>query len=149
MTTLLRAGYGRPILSLESAVHLGTLEHYILDVARGSISALATTVGKQTLLVDWSRIRSFGPDAIVIGSEADLRPADSDREIQTLNGKLTLIGRAVLSDQGTRLGILDDASFEEASGFLTLLHVDGVDIPIAALRGHGSYALMVSHAAMA
>jgi uncharacterized protein YrrD len=148
MTTTLRSCYGRPILSRETAVHLGTLEHYVLDVGRGSISALATTSGKQTLILDWANISSFGPDAIVIGSDADLRPANGERENQTLSGALALIGKSVLSDQGCALGVLDDASFEEASGLLTTLHIDGHDIPIAALRGHGSYAVMVSHAAM-
>ena len=148
MTTTLRSCYGRALLSRESAVHLGNLEHYILDVARGAISALATTSGKQTLLVDWADIISFGPDAIVVGSDADLRPASSEREHQTISGALALIGKTVLSDRGNLLGTLEDASFEEASGFLTTLSVDGQHLPISALRGHGSYALMVSQAAI-
>lgn len=148
MSTTLRSCYGRSIVSRESAVHLGNLEHYILNVAQGAINALATTSGKQTLLLDWRNITSFGPDAIVVSSAADLRPAGDERENQFISGELALIGKTVLSDQGNRLGTLDDASFDEASGLLTALHVDGQHIPIAALRGHGNYAVMVSQAAM-
>lgn len=144
----MRGCFGRPVVSRQDATTIGELAHFVVDVHRGAVTGLVIGSGKGAGVVAWTNVISFGPDAIVIRDASDIRPPAGKLEEQAASGALNVLQSTVLDDEGNSRGPISDVSFDANSGWLTGVHLAERDIvvPTAALRGHGSYALMVTAA---
>lgn len=135
---------GRKVVSRESAEQVGTVRHVVIDAATRRIAALHVHGRKKkALLVDWSAVTGFGPDAVVIDTEDSLRPPAEGDELTVTSGKLSLEGRLVLSDGGDSLGEVADIEFDEESGEVLAIAAGGELLDAARLRAIGPYCLIL------
>jgi len=143
--TLLSEATGRPVVSRASAERIGKLGSVLVDTPAGRLRAVCVVSGRQTRVVDWEAVVGFGPDAVMVESEDRLREPADDQERLAAAGKLDLAGRRVLDDMGNALGMVSDVELDPHTGQVTALLVqDGAAVPVARLRGVGSYAVVVT-----
>jgi uncharacterized protein YrrD len=104
---------------------------------------LGKVSGAGTLLA-WDDVQGFGPDAVTVASDAVLRPARDQLEQRAENNDLEILGKRVLSEQGTQLGTVTDVDFDPETGAVTLLITKTETISGQRLIGLGGYAAVVS-----
>ena len=132
------------MISRDSAEQVGTLRHVVIDVAARRIVALHVDGRKKkSLLVDWSAITGFGPDAIVVESEDALRPPAEGGELEAASGKLNLDGRLALSEGGDALGVVTDIEFDEVSGAIECVVTEEGRYHATRLRAIGPYCVIL------
>jgi uncharacterized protein YrrD len=139
-----------PVYSKDSAAEVGRVVRYLVDAGAARIAAVH--IGgrrRRALLADWSHIVGFGPDAVVVDSEENLRHPDSEREQQVVAGNLDLFGRRVLTDSGHEIGELTDVSFDEDEGAVEALHTTRSVVAGDGLLAIGPYAVVVQRDAVA
>ncbi len=144
MSDSFRQASGRKLISRASAQELGTVAHLLVDGERRQIAAVVTGRGKKARLVDWAAISGFGPDAVMVGDEADLRPPADDRERLAADGKLELLGKRALTESGHEIGTVDDVTFDTGTGALESLRVGDREVSAGAMLGSGSYAVVLA-----
>jgi uncharacterized protein YrrD len=143
MSDSFRQAAGRKVISRTSAQEVGQVAHLLVDAGQRRITALIIGRGRKAHLVDWSAITGFGPDAIMVGDDAAVRPAADDRERAAVDGKLELVGKRALTERGNGLGIVDDVTFDAQTGALQSLHVGDRVLPVGSLLGSGSFAVVI------
>ena len=96
---------GRPVLSRATANALGQTHDLLLDPVRAVLAGLCVLLPDATLrLVDYGEIYSFGPDAVMINSDASVVPVqESPLKVLPL-AKLNLMGANVVTEGGRLLG---------------------------------------------
>lgn len=146
MSDSFRRSRGRKVVSRASAHELGTVAHLLVDAARGHVAAVVIGHGKKAVVVDWSALSGFGPDAVMVADEGALRPPADDRERAAADGKLDIVGIRALTEHGNALGTVDDVTFDPQTGALEALLVGEREVPAVALLGVGSYAAVLEGA---
>ncbi len=144
MSETYRQIQGRKVVSRASAHELGSASDLLFDVREGSVTGLVVGSGRKARIVDWANVSGFGPDAVMVGDDADAREPVGEREEKACSGKLGLVGSRVLSEKGNELGTFDDIVFDPADGRVLGLVVGDREMPAGALLGAGSYAAVVS-----
>ena len=145
MTDSFREAHGRKVVSRATAEALGELSHMVVDSSRRHVSAVVVSKGKKhAFVVDWEHISGFGPDAVMVKSEDTLRPPADDHEQETVDGKLELVGKRVLSERGNEHGSITDVEFDPDSGDIGSLLVGEERITPTDLLGVGSYAAVLA-----
>jgi uncharacterized protein YrrD len=143
MSESFREASGRKVVSRASAQDLGTVSHLLVDAGRRRVAAVVVGRGRRARLVDWAEVSGFGPDAVMVADEASLRPPGDDRERDGVDGKLEIVGTRALTDRGNDLGVVDDVTFDAATGALEMLRIGDRDVPSGSLLGSGSYAVVL------
>ncbi|PLS74946.1 MAG: hypothetical protein CYG61_09930 [Actinobacteria bacterium] len=143
MSDSFRRATGRKVVSRASAEEVGVVAHLLVDAGRHRVAAVVIGRGKKARLVDWAQLSSFGPDAVMVAEESALRPPADDREQAAADGKLELVGKRALTEQGNEMGRVEDVSFDPDSGALETLIVKDRHIPAEALLANGSYAAVL------
>lgn len=134
---------GLPVIATGTAEEIGAIEHFV--VRHGRIEAIHVGGGRRhPALLDWSDVRSFGDDAVMIDDETRLHEASGDVEEQAARGDLVMLDKRVLRDDGDELGTVGDVEFDPDDGCITGLVVDGTTLPGDRLRGVGTYAVVVT-----
>jgi uncharacterized protein YrrD len=146
VTDSFRRSRGRKVVSRASAHQLGTVDHLVVDAARRHVAAVVVGHGRKAVLVDWSALSGFGPDAVMVADEGALRPPADDRERAAADGKHEIVGIRALTEHGNALGTVDDVTFDPGTGALEALLVGQREIPASALLGVGSYAAVLDAA---
>jgi uncharacterized protein YrrD len=134
-----RQATGRAVLSRATAEKVGEVGQFVVDARSKRVVAVTVGKGRKARVVEWEGITGFGPDAVMIESEAALRePVDDEL-------KHDWLGRRLLNDHGFELGAVRDVEFDADSGALSTLAAEG-DRSISAdlVRGAGSYAIVVA-----
>ena len=145
MTDSFREAHGRKVVSRATAEALGELSHMVVDSSRRHVYAVVVSKGKKhAFVVDWEHISGFGPDAVMVKSEDTLRPPADDHERETVDGKLELVGKRVLSERGNEHGSITDVEFDPDSGNIGSVLVGEERIPATDLLGIGSYAAVLA-----
>jgi len=145
VTDSFREAHGRKVVSRATAEALGELSHMVVDSSRRHVSAVVVSKGKKhAFVVDWEHISGFGPDAVMVESEDTLRPPADDHEQETVDGKLELVGKRVLSERGNEHGSITDVEFDPDSGDIGSLLVGEERITPTDLLGVGSYAAVLA-----
>jgi len=143
MSDSFRSVAGRKVISRATARDLGVVDHLLVDADQRRIAAIVVGRGRKAQLVDWAELSGFGPDAVMVGDDGALRVPVDDRERASTEGKLDLIGKRTLTEQGNQLGVLVDVTFDTATGALEMLRVGDRDIPAVSLLGCGPYAVVL------
>lgn len=143
MSDSFRRAAGRKVISRASARDLGEVGHFLVDAEQRQIVAIVVGRGRKARLVDWAHLSGFGPDAVMVTDEGALRPPVDDRERAAADGRLDLVGKRALTERGNALGILDDVTFDPATGVVEVLRIGDRDIPAGSLLGSGSYAVVL------
>ena len=134
---------GRRVVSRASADDVGRLGHLLVDAEQRRITAVVIGKVRKARLVDWEEIIGFGPDAVIISDDAAARPPADDHERAATHGELDVVGRRVLTDRGTDVGVVDDVTFDPGTGSVLALLIGQREVPAGALLGSGSYAVVI------
>lgn len=134
---------GKPVLSRDSAEELGRVTGVAIALDPPRVTSLVVKSGRKTGVVPRERVTSFGPDAVVVGSDDAWREPSTDDDERAAGGRSVPVGTRVLTDAGNELGTVSDGEFDPGND--TVVAVFAQDRPIDAprLRGLGSYALVV------
>ncbi|HZQ78150.1 MAG TPA: PRC-barrel domain-containing protein [Acidimicrobiia bacterium] len=144
MNDSFRQSSSRRVVSRASAADVGRLGHLLVDAEQRRITAVVVGKGRKARLVDWDEIIGFGPDAVIISDDAAARPPADDHEGAAAHGEFELVGRRVLTDRGTEVGVVDDVTFDPGTGSVLALLVGEREVPAGALLGSGSYAVVIN-----
>ena len=130
---------GTEVVSRADAEKLGKVEGAVVDVHAKVVTSWQVGKGRHASFVDHSSLTGIGDAAAVVDEAPSLHPAATDLE----NAKLTILGSLVLSEAGDSLGKVTDVDVDTASGAITMVKTDNVQIPADLMLGFGSYALVV------
>ena len=135
---------GQRVLTVDDAQQIGSVRRLILDRDRGAVvgAHLEGSLGSTTLL-PWDKVKSIGPDALMIDSVSELEEPNREVRDRIEAGHYDLDGKTVYSDQGDSLGTLDDIEFDEQSGRVMRLHVPGHALPLQRFVAVGPDAVIV------
>jgi len=111
--------------------------------ARVALLRLGKVSGAGTLLA-WEDVRGFGPDAVTVATDAVIRPPRDGVEQRAEDNDLDILGKRVLTEQGTELGTVTDVDFDPETGAVTTLITKSNTIAGQRLIGLGGYAAVVS-----
>lgn len=136
---------GTRVLTRATADEIGRVLHVVVDPAERRIAALHVAGRRRkALLIDWTAVVGFGPDAVVVTDRDALRPPRDERERRVVSGDLELEGRLVLSDAGDAIGTVADVEFDEGSGELLTVVTDGNRHDAAGLLAIGPYCVVLA-----
>lgn len=135
---------GQRVLTVDDAQEVGGVRRLILDAERGAVVAahIEGSVGSTTLL-PWEKVKSIGPDALMVESVRELEEPDRGVRDRIEAGYYDLEGRTVYTEQGDALGTLEDIEFDEQSGRVMRLHVPGHALPLQRFVAVGPDAVIV------
>jgi len=135
----------RAVVNTATATRVARVDGFVVlpGPARVALLRLGKVSGAGTLLA-WDDVQGFGPDAVTVASDAVLRPARDQLEQRAENNDLEILGKRVLSEQGTELGTVTDVDFDPETGAVTLLITKTETISGQRLIGLGGYAAVVS-----
>jgi uncharacterized protein YrrD len=135
----------RAVVSTATATRVARVDGFVVlpGPARVALLRLGRVSGHGTLLA-WEDVQGFGPDAVTVATDAVIRPPRDDREQRAENNDLEILGKRLLSEQGTELGTVTDVDFDPESGAVTSLITKTDTVAGQRLIGLGGYAAVVS-----
>jgi sporulation protein YlmC with PRC-barrel domain len=121
---------GQRVVTRDGGHLLGGIERVLLDVGRGAISVaqLQPPTGGQVIF-EWSAVAEIGRDA-VIASESRTREPEGELEQRLVRGELELMGKTVLTEEGSSLGELEDLEIDESSGQVIRIQLPNLVVPV-------------------
>lgn len=140
---LFSEGVGRKVLAMKDARPLGKVARFLIDAAGGRVAAVQVDGSGSGGLVDWENVSGFGPDAVMVGGAEQIRGPVGPWEERWYRGEFSLRGTLVLSEEGEARGRLADVEFDEGSGRLQALVMEGGRLPVDRLVALGPYAVIV------
>ncbi|MFF9813230.1 PRC-barrel domain-containing protein [Streptomyces sp. NPDC014006] len=130
---------GLPVLTAVEAASLGKVEAVSIDAATATVSYLRLAgTSRHADAVSWSAVEAVGPDAVIVRSRMA-----AGRTAPDVPEHHEVVGRRVLTDQGTEHGTVKDVAFDPDSGRVLTLFTALGDIPGERLIGVGPYAVVV------
>ncbi len=134
---------GRKVVSTSTAATLGRIGSFVVDGRQSRVLALQLkkTEGKADTL-RWADLHAFGADAVTVTGPDAIREAGED--VARWSDKAhRVLGKRVLSVGGDELGEVSDVEFDETSGAISALMMNGGEPTPCRLVGAGSYAVVV------
>ncbi len=119
MSVLMRSGEirGRPVVTLDTAEDVAEVKDVVLSYATAGL--VGFTLNKRGYLgsplkevLPWSRVASLGRDAVMIAGAGALGADDAAMTEAGEAGQPDVLGVAVMTDDGTRLGTVADVIVE-------------------------------------
>lgn len=135
----------RAVVSTATATRVARVDGFVVlpGPARVALLRLGKVSGHGTLLA-WEDVQGFGPDAVTVATDAVIRPPRDDLEQRAEDNDLEILGKRLLSEQGTELGTVTDVDFDPETGAVTSLITKADTVAGQRLIGLGSYAAVVS-----
>jgi uncharacterized protein YrrD len=135
----------RTVVSTATATRVARVDGFVVlpGPARVALLRLGKVSGHGTLLA-WEDVQGFGPDAVTVATDAVIRPPRDDLEQRAEDNDLDILGKRLLSEQGTELGTVTDVDFDPETGAVTSLITKTDTVAGQRLIGLGSYAAVVS-----
>jgi len=135
----------RAVVNTATATRVARVDGFVVlpGPARVALLRLGKVSGAGTLL-SWGDVQGFGPDAVTVATDAVIRPARDSLEQRAEDNDLEILGKRVLSEQGTELGTITDVDFDPETGAVTSLITKTEIIAGQRLIGLGGYAAVVS-----
>lgn len=113
---------GRPIVAMESGKKIDQVRDLVFDHQAGKLMALLVDEAgwfRAAKVIPFEQVRSVGDDAIMVTNESVVEAAKGDSHIAALlESKVNLIGLAVLTASGQKLGRVTDLLLDERSGMV-------------------------------
>lgn len=117
---------GLPVIDLDRGERLGTVGDVVIDLANRRLVALVVEgngLFKTATVLDLARIKALGQDAVTVAG-LDVPARCPEGEGRCRSGDL--IGRMVLDNRGSDMGVLDDLVFDNGGGIRALVLSGGV-----------------------
>lgn len=136
----------RQLVSTTSARTIARIESLLVDAEASRVAGLRLKkVAGEGSTIAWEELHSFGRDVVTVDGDEGIQAGDP--RLEELSHKdRQLLGKRVLEESGTELGVVEDVEFDPATGALTSILTSSHTIEGARLRGVGSYAVVVSRA---
>jgi sporulation protein YlmC with PRC-barrel domain len=108
---------GLPVIDPTAARKVGTVSDYQVDPAAGRLAALdvAPLDGGEAQRILAQRIRRVGGSAVMLTARGGSMPSSPSELNERWLDTSTLVGLEVMSEDGTRVGHLVDATFDQDS----------------------------------
>ena len=99
----------RAVVNTATATRVARVDGFVVlpGPARVALLRLGKVSGAGTLL-SRDDVQGFGPDAVTVVTDAVIRPARDGLEQRAEDNDLEILGKRVLSEQGTELGTVTD-----------------------------------------
>ncbi|MGH3766881.1 MAG: PRC-barrel domain-containing protein [Pseudonocardiaceae bacterium] len=135
----------RAVVSTATATRVARVDGFVVlpGPARVALLRLGKVSGAGTL-VAWNDLQGFGPDAVTVATDAVIRPARDGLEQRAEDNDLDILGKRILTEQGTELGTVTDVDFDPETGAVTSLITKTEIIAGQRLIGLGGYTAVVS-----
>lgn len=135
----------RAVVSTATATRVARVDGFVVrpGPARVVLLRLGKVRGHGTLLA-WEDVQGFGPDAVTVATDAVIRPPRDDLEQRAEDNTLEILGKRLLSEQGTELGTVTDVDFDPETGAVISLITKTDTVAGQRLIGVGGYAAVVS-----
>ncbi|MGH3785864.1 MAG: PRC-barrel domain-containing protein [Pseudonocardiaceae bacterium] len=135
----------RDVVNTATATRVARVDGFVVlpGPARVALLRLGKVSGAGTL-ISWEDVQGFGPDAVTVATDAVIRPARDAVEQRAEDNDLDVLGKRVLSEQGTELGMITDVDFDPETGAVTTLITKTEVIDGQRMIGLGGYAVVVS-----
>lgn len=122
MLTLLSTIIGHPVISHRDGQRLTTVTGVVGDSATAKV--VAYTVASEPGLLSTTDVLAYLDEGLVVQDAETLQPEDELVRVKRLGDTRTkFLGLKVFTEQGKRLGTVDDVLIETDGHFLTRLHV--------------------------
>jgi uncharacterized protein YrrD len=108
---------GLPVVDPTAARKIGSVSDYQVDPTAGRLAALDVTPldGGEVQRVLAQRIRRVGGSAVMLTARGGSMPSSTNEVNERWLDTATLVGLEVMGDDGTRVGHLVDATFDQDS----------------------------------
>ena len=135
----------RDVVNTATATRVARVDGFVVlpGPTRVALLRLGKVSGAGTLL-SWDDVQGFGPDAVTIATDAVIRPARDAIEQRAEDNDLDILGKRVLSEHGTELGMITDVDFDPETDAVTTLITKSETIDGQRMIGLGGYAVVVS-----
>lgn len=135
---------GRSIVAADNAETIGEVKGFLVDPTATMIESVHVSGrGRRAEVIPWSKIRSFGPDAVMADHAEDPEDVAKGRDTDAVKGKIAARGSRILDTNGFERGTVEDVMFDSETGRLTgVLSTEG-QLSADALHSLGSYALVI------
>jgi sporulation protein YlmC with PRC-barrel domain len=134
---------GNPVMDTSTATTVGKVRAPIVDPVTQRMVGFRVKKSKGPGdVVLWEGLAGLGPDALTVDSADRVAEAPAEWKHRA-TGKLDLIGRIVLTENGHKLGKVRDVEFDPADGRITSLMLKDAFVDGERLLGIGSFAVVV------
>jgi len=118
---------GLPVVDPTAARKIGTVSDYLVDPAAGRLAGLDVTPldGGDVQRILAQRIRRVGGSAVMLTARAESVPTSASEVNDRWLDSATLVGLEVMGDDGTRIGRLVDATFNQDSLMIEAYQLQG------------------------
>jgi len=124
-----RTVIGQDVYSLADGRRVHSVKDLVVSEDHDSIVALLVDEGGllgTSTIVPIEAVHRFGPHAVMVTDSSSVIPASADdRVAATLDRKASLLGTAVVTSEGERVGSIGDMYFDEATGEILGYEVSG------------------------
>ena len=124
-----RTVIGQDVYSLADGRRVHSVKDLIVSEDHDTIVALLVDEGGllgTSTVVPIEAVHRFGPDAVMVQDSSSVIPASADERVAaTLDRKATLLGTAVVTSDGRRVGQIGDMYFDEETGEVLGYEVSG------------------------
>ena len=131
----------KQVVATETAETSGRVDGFVVATRPGRVSALRLgKVDGPGSLLPWSDLEAFGHDAVTVRTPDVIREPVDAAEERSVHKDFDLVGKPALDEYGDGLGRVTDVDFDPATGQITAVHTDRVELPGASLVGLGTFA---------
>ncbi len=150
---------GMPIISLSDGAEVGTVHDVIYNPGQGRLIAVTSSVGAglfgggRTLLLRTEDMHALGEDAIVVKDSNAVREIDRAAKDFGDEAGIAVLGKRLMTDDGSFLGKIDDVLIDRESRRLTAYEVSGglwhslmrgqTDVPVEHITSIGADVVIV------
>jgi uncharacterized protein YrrD len=119
---------GLPVIALNSGKFLGKVQELAVDAEQKKVMALI--IGEKIFLrtrsqvIPYGRVHSFGSDAVTVANAEEVQDLPSRPDIEKML-EYRLINRDLISEEGNRVGVIADFTFDPTSGLIHGLVLKG------------------------
>lgn len=118
-----------PVISLADGQQIGTVRRLLLNPEKREVVGLLIEgkgLFKEQKVIPYQRVHHVGDDALTIEkSTCAEKAANLPELVQLVKEKINITGARLVTEKGTRLGIVDEFYIDEKTGKITALVVDG------------------------
>src|SRR5438105_1964432 len=117
---------GLPVVTMARGTKIYDVADMIIDPERKQV--LALVVGEKALFqsaraIPFGRIQAIGPDAVIVPDGKAVLDVGRDPVLRRLDNNQTIRGLRVLTDDGRKLGAVDDMMIDDKTGEIKGFHV--------------------------
>ena len=110
---------GMPVVTFDRGTKIYDVEDMILDPQRRQVLALVVMEGSlfhSARAIPFGRISAIGQDAVIVPDGRAVIDVNRDAVLKKLDNDQTIRGLRVLTDDGRRLGFIDDITLDDKTG---------------------------------